>query len=53
MFRKTASVIFKDPKHALIYEAILDVASRQEVADVLSVSDYLQKKDRLNEPVLK
>ena len=48
VFRKTASVIFKDPKHALIYEAILDVASRQEVADVLSVSDYLQKKDRLN-----
>ena len=47
VFRKTASVIFKDPKHALIYEAILDVASKQDVADILSVSDYLQKKDRL------
>ena len=47
VFRKTASVIFKDPKHALVYEAILEVASKQEVADILSVSDYLQKKDRL------
>ena len=46
-FHNMAKIVFKDPKHALIYEAILNVGAKQSVADILSVSDYLRSKDRL------
>lgn len=39
--------MFRDPKHALVYESILEVSSRQGAVDILTVADYLQKTNRL------
>lgn len=39
--------MFRDPKHALVYEAILEISSRQGAVDILTVADYLQKTNRL------
>ncbi|MBO5959966.1 MAG: replicative DNA helicase, partial [Lentisphaeria bacterium] len=48
-FRKQAEVIFKDPRHSLVYEAILVTSSESEKGstDLLTVMDWLKKKDRL------
>lgn len=46
-FKQVAELVFRDPKHALVYEAILEIHSKQECADLLSVADYLQKSGRL------
>ena len=46
-FQHIARVLFRDPKHAMIYEAILDLQSRQNTVDVLSLSQHLQRTGRL------
>lgn len=47
-FRKMAAIMFRDPKHALVYEAILAVNAKQNAPDLLTVADYLKKANRLD-----
>jgi len=46
-FHQAASIMFRDPKHALVYEAILEVNATQGKFDILTVADCLQKTNRL------
>lgn len=46
-FKQIASLLFRDPKHALIYEAILEIHTKHSCADLLTVADQLQKTGRL------
>ena len=49
VYHQIASVMFRDPKLALIYEAILTVNANQQRGgwDILTVSDHLQRSNRL------
>ena len=46
-FHSQALMIFYDPKLAVIYEAILDLAEKNIGIDLLSVSDYLERNSKL------
>ena len=46
-FHGQAAMIFYDPKHAAVYEAILDLSEKGVGIDVLSVSDYLERNSKL------
>ena len=46
-FRRTAQMIFRDPRHALIYESILELQSKQSSIDILSLADHLRRANRL------
>lgn len=38
---------FYDPKHRLIYDAILALTERNEVCDILTVTDYLESNNQI------
>ena len=46
-FHGQSAMIFYDPKHAAVYEAILDLSEKGVGIDVLSVSDYLERNSKL------
>ena len=46
-FQRMARMIFRDPKHALIYESVLELQARQSSIDVLSLADHLRRTNRL------
>ena len=46
-FHSMASMIFYDPKYALLYETILEMNSRSIGVDLVSLSDFLQREKRL------
>ncbi len=46
-FRHEANIFFRDPKHALVYEALREVNARGGDVDLLTVTDHLQKTERL------
>ncbi len=40
---------FYDPKHRLIYDAILALTDRNEVCDILTVTDYLESNNQIGQ----
>ncbi len=48
-YRQVANMIFRDPRHALVYEPILEVNAESSGSgmDILTVADYLQRTNRL------
>ena len=48
-FRTVANVMFQDPVHAVIYEAILSLNANKQVIDLLSVADWLRKNMRMDQ----
>ncbi len=46
-YHQVAGMMFRDPKHALVYEAILEVYAEKNCMDILTVADYLQRTNRL------
>ena len=48
MFHSMASMIFYDPKFAVVYEAILELNSNSLAVDVLSLTDLLKQQKRLD-----
>jgi len=47
-FRRLALTIFRDPRHAAIYEAILNLNAKSVEIDILTVSDWLNRQGRLD-----
>lgn len=47
--RSVANVMFQDPVHAVIYEAILSLNANKQVIDLLSVADWLRKNMRMDQ----
>lgn len=48
-YRSVANVMFRDPVHAIVYEAILCLNANNQTIDVLSVADWLRKNMRLDQ----
>ena len=46
-FQRAARMLFRDPKHALIYEAILELQAKQNGVDALTLSEHLQRAGKL------
>ena len=46
-FQRASRMLFRDPKHAMIYEAILELQAKQNSVDALSLSEHLQRMGRL------
>ncbi|MBQ9337381.1 MAG: replicative DNA helicase [Lentisphaeria bacterium] len=46
-FHAMASMIFYDPKYALLYETILEMNARSIGVDLLSLTDFLERENRL------
>ncbi len=46
-FQRVSRMMFRDPKHAMIYEGILELQTKQNTVDVLSLSQQLQKTGKL------
>ncbi len=46
-YRQVANMMFRDPKHALVYEAILQVYADRGNMDILTVADHLQRTNHL------
>ncbi|MBR2434490.1 MAG: replicative DNA helicase, partial [Lentisphaeria bacterium] len=46
-FQRVARMLFRDPKHAMIYEAILELQAKQSSVDTLSLSEHLQRAGKL------
>ena len=47
-FQRVASTMFREPVHAAIYEAMLNLSEGKLAIDVLSVSDWLSRAGRLD-----
>ena len=47
-FQRVASTMFREPVHAAIYEAMLNLSESRLEIDVLSVSDWLARAGRLD-----
>ena len=47
--RSVANVMFQDPVHAVIYEAILSLNANNQAIDLLSVADWLRKNMRMDQ----
>lgn len=47
-FQKVAATMFREPVHAAIYEAMLNLSEGKLEIDVLSVSDWLSRAGRLD-----
>ena len=47
-FHRVAAMMFRDPKHAVIYETMLELHSRGAGIDALAISDTLQRAGRLD-----
>jgi len=48
MFHGMASMIFYDPKYAMLYEAILELNSRDLDVDLLSLTSFLEQEKKLD-----
>ena len=46
-FERNARIMFRDPKHAEIYQSMLEVYSTGRKPDLLSVEDHLRRSGRL------
>ena len=46
-FRTAAKAIFHDPKHAALYEGILEIAGDTKQLDLLTIADHLQRTGKL------
>ncbi len=46
-FRSVARTVFRDPRHASVYEAMLNVNEKGMGIDILTVSDWLLRNGRL------
>ncbi|MBQ7402516.1 MAG: replicative DNA helicase [Lentisphaeria bacterium] len=48
-FRSVANIMFQDPVHAVVYEAILSLNANSRTIDLLSVADWLRKNMRMDQ----